>query len=283
MYPEITPGVSSYGIFLWLAVAAGSVLTFLAARREKVIGWRLALFQLLLALSAVAGAKLWSWLERGTLGPIGFEILHGYRYPGGVAAAAALLLAARSLLRSSLSLAALSDLVAPSIALSMAVVRIGCFLAGCCFGVPSTVPWAISFPKYSPAWGAHLTGGFISESAPASLRVHPLELYFGLWSLAVALFLLRRRASKRYDGEIALLFLLLHEGGKAVLELLRAEPRPWVQLASLLPAVLAVVLWGRWRGRRGVGSAIDAEDLARKAHPLDAGHPGGEAERAWPG
>jgi phosphatidylglycerol:prolipoprotein diacylglycerol transferase len=274
VHPELVPGLSSYGSFLWLSVAAGSLITFFAARREKVNGWRLVLFQALLALSAVGGAKIWSWLERGSLGPAEFEVLHNYRYPGGLLGAAVFLLAGHRLLRWSQAPLALADLVAPSIAFAMAMVRIGCFLAGCCFGRPAAVPWALSFPRYSPAWGSHLADGLIVESAPTSLPVHPLELYFGLWSLAVGLVLVRRRASKRHDGEVALLFLLLHEGGKAALELLRGVPRPWVQLASAVAAVLAAAVLVAIRRRSRPRSVAQAEG-ASSAHRFAAEPPAG--------
>jgi len=38
------------------------------------------------------------------------------------------------------------DILAPSIMLGLAFGRIGCFLNGCCWGAPTKMPWAITFP-----------------------------------------------------------------------------------------------------------------------------------------
>ncbi len=49
-----------------------------------------------------------------------------------------------------LPLLRLSDLVAPSLLLGLALGRVGCLLNGCCFGGPSDYPWAVAFPYSSP-------------------------------------------------------------------------------------------------------------------------------------
>ena len=54
----------------------------------------------------------------------------------------------------------LLDAFAPTVALGEAIGRIGCFLAGDDYGVPTTLPWGIAFPQGSP---------------PTSVRVHPAE------------------------------------------------------------------------------------------------------------
>ena len=54
---------------------------------------------------------------------------------------------------------ALSDLVAPSVVLGVAVGRLGCFMNGCCYGGPSDLPWAVSFPWASPAHAAEIERG----------------------------------------------------------------------------------------------------------------------------
>lgn len=48
-----------------------------------------------------------------------------------------------------LPLLAMADLVAPSLAIGMALGRIGCLLNGCCYGGPTDRPWAVTFPKYA--------------------------------------------------------------------------------------------------------------------------------------
>ncbi|MDP2311994.1 MAG: prolipoprotein diacylglyceryl transferase [Pseudomonadota bacterium] len=75
------------------------------------------------------------------------------------------------------------DLYAPFIALGHAIGRVGCFAAGCCYGAPTDVPWAVVFPM----------GG----KPPGGVPLHPTQLYeVGANALlAVLLFVLRARLS----------------------------------------------------------------------------------------
>ncbi|MGW8257837.1 MAG: prolipoprotein diacylglyceryl transferase family protein, partial [Thermoguttaceae bacterium] len=54
--------------------------------------------------------------------------------------------------REKLPLLALADLVAPSLVLGLAIGRIGCLMTGCCYGGVCDLPWAITFPRSSPAY-----------------------------------------------------------------------------------------------------------------------------------
>lgn len=45
---------------------------------------------------------------------------------------------------------ALADLIAPSCALGAGLGRLGCLMQGCCYGGPSELPWAVTFPWGSP-------------------------------------------------------------------------------------------------------------------------------------
>jgi phosphatidylglycerol:prolipoprotein diacylglycerol transferase len=44
---------------------------------------------------------------------------------------------------------AIADLIAPSLVAALALGRVGCLLNGCCYGGPSELPWAITFPRYN--------------------------------------------------------------------------------------------------------------------------------------
>ena len=50
-----------------------------------------------------------------------------------------------------------ADVAAPSVVLGTAITRIGCLLFGCDYGKRADLPWAIHFPKGSPAWKDHVT------------------------------------------------------------------------------------------------------------------------------
>jgi phosphatidylglycerol:prolipoprotein diacylglycerol transferase len=71
-------------------------------------------------------------------------------------------------------LGAVADAIAPSLAIGQAIGRIGCFLVGDDYGVPTALPWGMAFPHGVP---------------PTTERVHPTQLYESAWLLGCALFL----------------------------------------------------------------------------------------------
>jgi phosphatidylglycerol:prolipoprotein diacylglycerol transferase len=139
--------------------------------------------------------------------------------PGRIGAILAIPIAARF---ARLGVAAFADLLAIPICFSMAVQRIGCFVAGCCFGTVSDVPWAVRFPERSRPWLSHVRDHVLSPYSSQSLGVHPLQLYFAVWSLGVVMVLLWLRSNHRRPAGITfLMFIVLNEAGKAVLERFR--------------------------------------------------------------
>jgi phosphatidylglycerol:prolipoprotein diacylglycerol transferase len=93
-------------------------------------------------------------------------------------------------------LAPLADASAPWVGLGIVLVRLGCFLHGCCFGKVTDVPWGIHYHLFSPA---HLSQ--LSQESGQLLNVHavhPTQLYelaAALSASLVALYL-----NKRYRG-----------------------------------------------------------------------------------
>lgn len=108
------------------------------------------------------------------------------------------------------------DTIVPAAGFSMAVGRVGCFLGGCCFGIPTSVPWAVHYPAGSAAYWNHVAQARIVEGAAASLPVHPLSLYLGVLGLLAALVALAVR---------------------------RAEPRPGLPFAAFVACMSAGRLW----------------------------------------
>jgi phosphatidylglycerol---prolipoprotein diacylglyceryl transferase len=119
-----------------------------------------------------------------------------------------------------------ADLAGVAVPLGLAFGRMGCLLAGCCFGAECDLPWALSFPPRSPAseqqFKAHVLGSMAAWSHP----VHPTQIYESAASLgiaAVCLFLVQPR--KRYDGQVFAAFLALYAVARFLLEILRRDDR----------------------------------------------------------
>jgi phosphatidylglycerol:prolipoprotein diacylglycerol transferase len=225
----------SYGFFLGLAFFLGAQLClFLAAKdglpRASVV--RLACG--VIAAGYVGGhvytvatdpeGRLWSGA--------GFTF-----YVSALSGAAAAYPLCRWL---SLPFAKMTDAGAPALALAHGTGRIGCFLAGCCFGVPSE--HGVCFPRESPAFMEQARLGLVNGAVAAhSLPVVPVQLieagYDLVLSLALATYLVRARPRA---GTAFLLYLVAYGTARAVLERFRADPNRGLVLGVSLSTFLGI-------------------------------------------
>jgi phosphatidylglycerol:prolipoprotein diacylglycerol transferase len=71
--------------------------------------------------------------------------------------------------------------------------RIGCFMAGCCYGSPADLPWAVIF-------------GHPQSLCPIKEELHPAQLYEALLALGAFGLLSILKTRKRYDGQMILFY-----------------------------------------------------------------------------
>lgn len=101
------------------------------------------------------------------------------------------------------------DLVMPSVALAQGFGRIGCFLAGCCYGRETDSALGIVFHN--------------SSYAPNDVKLLPTQLISsGLDFLLCAVLILLDR-KKKGDGQIAGAYLVLYSIGRFILEFYRGD------------------------------------------------------------
>jgi len=154
------------------------------------------------------------------------------------------------------------DLAAPGIALAHAVGRVGCLMAGCCFGRPSTLPWAVTFES---AYAADNVG------VPLGLPLHPTQIYEAVAELLIFFFLLAfERRARAYPGRTFWTYVLLYGITRFAIEFFRGDSRGMVgplstsQFVSVLTAPLAVAML-IWLSRRGTPSPAEASRRRRAA------------------
>jgi phosphatidylglycerol---prolipoprotein diacylglyceryl transferase len=119
-----------------------------------------------------------------------------------------------------------ADMAGFAIPMGLAFGRMGCLLAGCCFGAPTKLPWGLSFPPRSPASEAQAKEHLLMSARQWSEPVHPTQIYESAASLLVAfvcLYVVHPR--KRYDGQVFAAFLALYAGARFVVEILRRDDR----------------------------------------------------------
>lgn len=290
MYPVIKiPGTGiqmlSHTLMLALAIVVAAWLGWRWTIHEGLdprrIGWSL----LLIALITLTGGHLHFVLANWQLyasdpWPAVFLSLGALHAPGAVIAA---VLGGAVVLRTfHLSPGLFVDGLAPAAGVGIAIARLGCFLAGCCFGGICHLPWGTFLPGtfiYNYQVSVHL----IASNAQRSLPIHPLQVYFAGAGIAIAALLLWWRRRKRYDGELGALFLVLFSASSAVLELLRAHEGRysywgslpellWITMAMTVASVLVLlVAEHRYRVRTWI---TDAADLAQVVWDQALARPG---------
>ena len=118
-----------------------------------------------------------------------------------------------------------ADAAAPSVVLGTAITRVGCLLFGCDYGkVSRALPWAIRFPKDSPAWKDHVYS--MHELAPDSawsLPVHPTQIYETLTGLTLFCLLMYLRRVRRFSGEVFLGWVLGYGIMRPIIEIYRGD------------------------------------------------------------
>lgn len=123
-----------------------------------------------------------------------------------------------------------ADIAAPFFALGQGIGRIGCFMAGCCYGRPTDLCWGVVFTE--------------SEIAPFGIPLHPTQLYAVFANILLFAFLYQRRKRSGFDGEQILLYVILYAMIRSILEIFRDDPRGYwlggTVSTSQLIAVVAV-------------------------------------------
>jgi phosphatidylglycerol:prolipoprotein diacylglycerol transferase len=220
------------------------VLPMLIAHRRGLSRRAVLICSVLAAIAVPVGARLLFWAtnlslyrqEPTRLLSLGFG---DFSLFGGLILAAAVVAATCRLAK--WNAWAMADVLAPAVAIGLAVVRIGCFLRGCCFGIRTQVPWAVTYPSGSLP---HLHQ--IAEDPAVLIHgpqpVHPTQLYelaAALIVAAVALGLMRRRAPA---GVPFLAAALAYTAFRLPNEFLRAQSLTATAPAWFYPALYMLVI-----------------------------------------
>jgi len=170
------------------------------------------------AIAAMLGAKLFMLLldfdyySRNPTEIFSFGTLRagGVFYGGLIAALATAFICLR---RSKLPGLVTADAFAPAIALGHAIGRLGCFASGCCYGVRSSLPWAVTFTNPE------------EQVRPDSLGVplHPTQLYEALAEAVICAVLYWRFLRPHRPGAIIGLYLVLYSSVRFLVEFVRGH------------------------------------------------------------
>lgn len=100
--------------------------------------------------------------------------------------------------------------------------RIGCFLAGCCYGLPTESFLGVTFT--SP----------VCQAEPLNTPLHPTQVYEANFIFCLLIGLSFLKSKKKFEGQIFLLYLILYAAGRGVLELFRGDTQRGFLIENIL-------------------------------------------------
>lgn len=176
MHPELFGVIKSYGLMLAISFALGMWLSVRRARPYRIAAETVMDLIFGVLVSSIIGVRVFYVLtHRGEFDPW-YRAL--FIWDGGLTLYGGILLAMLTVWwmcrRRGIVFLDIADIFAPGVMLGIGLTRIGCYLAGCCFGNPTTCALAVHFP---PTAAASLTFG--------GRAVHPTQLYASAAGFAI--------------------------------------------------------------------------------------------------
>ncbi len=270
MYPrllELGPfTIYTYGVLLAAAFLLGLKLATTRARRRGLDAGRILDLGIYIIVAAIVGGKLLLLVtDFGSFRANPTEFLSlarsGGVFYGGLILA--VLVAFWYMRRHALPLWTTFDVFAPGIALGHAIGRLGCLMAGCCYGHATHLPWGITFSD-------PFTGSYVGT--PLGTPLHPTQIYESLAEAAILIFLLRlERRRGDFPGRTFWTYILLYGLSRYAIEFFRGDPRGivWVfstsQFISVILVPLSVIMLAYLGSRGQAGAAAVSGTRMRSA------------------
>lgn len=262
--------ITSFGVMMFLSFIAGATVLGRQLERyqmKRELAWDLLA---LIAIGGILGAKAYylalHWQDL-VADPVHELLSRGglVWYGGFIGGVTAYWFQIRS---RKLPTATMYDATAPALAIAYAVGRVGCFLVGDDYGIPTDSWVGVAFPQGSPPSSAgylRSVGVAIPADIPNSqiMAVHPTQLYevgLGLVMFAI-LWRLGRRPHKQ--GQLFALFMVFYAIERFAIEFVRAKGDRLLlglstsQIASIVVLVLGAFLWTR-QGRAAPDAPLQA-------------------------
>ena len=268
MYPELFKlgplTIYSYGVLLAASYLLGLRLAMARGKRWGLDPNRVLDLGIYIIVAALVGAKLLLVIvdyDQFSLNPADLLSVarSGGVFYGGLISA--VVVAFWYIAKHGMPFWTTCDVFAPGIALGHVTGRLGCFAAGCCYGKPTNVPWAVTFTN--PAAAANV-------GTPLGIPLHPTQLYeAGAELLILILLLTTEKRGKPFAGRTFWSYMLLYAVSRFIIEFYRGDPRGEMfgfstsQFISIVLAPLSIAML-LWLSRQGPESprAIKSQRVA---------------------
>ena len=201
MHPEIFGIVKSYGLMLAISFAVGLWLSIRRGRVHQIGAEDITDLIFGVLVSSLIGVRLFFVLTH--LGEFHPWYRAFFIWDGGLTLYGGIILSTLTVLvmarRRGIPFLVVADIFSPGVILGIGLTRIGCFMAGCCFGHPTGLGCGVTFPAGAPA---SLQFGHVA--------VHPSQLYASAGGFLIFGLLLLLERFWNYRGATFGRFLLLY-------------------------------------------------------------------------
>ncbi len=258
----------TYGVLLAIAFLAGLWAVSRQAKRAGLDPGRVTDMAVWVLIAGLVGAKAlllvvdWRFYSRNPRELLSIFQSGGVFYGGLVAGA---LVAAYYARRYQLDALPTADVLAPGVVLGQAIGRLGCFSAGCCWGKPTHLPWAVTFTDLNAAR---------QVGTPMDVPLHPSQLYESLAAFLIFFFLLWLAPRKSFQGQVAIAYVTLYSLVRFGLEFLRGDSVRGIwfngllstsQIVSIVLLIVVALLFPRLRRSAAKPQAEAKAEAAAKA------------------
>ncbi len=242
--------IHTYGVFIAAGFLLGLALAVKQAKKEGIPQERIIDIGFYGLLAAIVGSRLFFifinagyYLKR----PLDvFKIWEGgLVFYGGLILA--IPVAIWYIRKNGLDLWKITDMFAPSLAIGHAIGRLGCFSAGCCYGRPANLPWAVTFTD--PECLARI-----------GIPLHPTQLYESIGEFLNFLILIVLRRHQSFKGQLFWTYIVLYSALRFIVEFFRGdEARGYIfsgisvsqGISIIIGLVAVIVLIKRARAKSG--------------------------------
>lgn len=223
----------TYGFMIAVAFLVTISLIYYEAGREGLETAKFADFGFFVIISGIIGARLLYVLTNPSeylKHPLKIIMIWegGLIFYGGILAA--MVTSIFLLKRYCLPFWQTMDVLAPALALAQAIGRIGCFMAGCCYGRISSLPWSVAFNNPNTL-------------APMGVDLHPTQLYHmfaNLTVFSILFYILRKK--RRFTGQVFCLYLCLYPVGRFLVEFFRGDSHIYLLGILNLTQVISIII-----------------------------------------
>jgi len=245
--------IHTYGFLIMIGATLGYFYMSHVANKELGIEKeKIQNLAILVILSAFIGGKLLFYLEDPTYYFDSWENLKrnfrtGFVFYGSLLFAAPLTV--WYFKKEKWPLWPMMDRLAITACIIHGVGRIGCFTAGCCYGLPTDQPWGVLFSDP------------ISQAEPLNIPLHPTQLYSSILILSILFVLLQFKRHKRFEGQLFFIYILLYAAGRSIIEIFRGDEERGYIIDNLLShsqfisiIVILITGWAYLRFKKEAGT-----------------------------